>query len=357
MAPSEIARRAIAARGVHLAGSVPLASAEEVFRTVAGALGRHLARIPDGETGPRLGWIGWQFPSFANHPALKALPPPDTPSPPGAPPRQRVKLRAGRRAEDVQFEELGYAREAASSYGVFRRLRDEGVVPGHCRFQISLPTPLAPVWAFADHGDDLHLLLEPAWEQAMVREIEAITRAIPEQDLALQWDVAVDMILYDGIFRADSAGGRGAILDRLVRYAEYVPEGIELGYHLCYGDVGHQHFRDPESLGPCVEVANALAARLRRPLEWVMLPVPRSQSENDAYYRPLGKMSLRRETTLFVGLVHYTDGVEATRARIARVGSYVGSFGISTECGFGRRDPSTIPELLRIHAACAEPIV
>jgi len=37
--------------GAHLIGSVPLADTEAVFRTVAGALGPHLARIPDGETG------------------------------------------------------------------------------------------------------------------------------------------------------------------------------------------------------------------------------------------------------------------------------------------------------------------
>ncbi|MGH8733136.1 MAG: hypothetical protein ACREVB_05590 [Burkholderiales bacterium] len=37
--------------GVHLIGSVPLADTEQVFRTVAGALGPHLRRLPDGETG------------------------------------------------------------------------------------------------------------------------------------------------------------------------------------------------------------------------------------------------------------------------------------------------------------------
>ena len=41
------------ARGVHLVGSVPLASAEGVFTTVAAELGERLRRIPDGETGPR----------------------------------------------------------------------------------------------------------------------------------------------------------------------------------------------------------------------------------------------------------------------------------------------------------------
>jgi hypothetical protein len=31
----------------------------------------------------------------------------------------------------------------------------------------------------------------------------------------------------------------------------------------------------------------------------------------------------------------------------------VTDFSIATECGFGRRRPETIPELLRIHAAVA----
>jgi hypothetical protein len=35
----------------HLIGSVPLADAEAVFRTVAAALRPSLRRIPDGETG------------------------------------------------------------------------------------------------------------------------------------------------------------------------------------------------------------------------------------------------------------------------------------------------------------------
>jgi hypothetical protein len=41
------------ALGVHLVGSVPLESAEVVFRTVGAEIGDRLRRIPDGETGPR----------------------------------------------------------------------------------------------------------------------------------------------------------------------------------------------------------------------------------------------------------------------------------------------------------------
>jgi hypothetical protein len=33
---------------------------------------------------------------------------------------------------------------------------------------------------------------------------------------------------------------------------------------------------------------------------------------------------------------------------------YVENFSVATECGFGRRDPATVTELLRIHAAAAD---
>ena len=60
------------ARGLaHLVGSVPLESAEAVFRTVLGALGPHLSRVPDGETGARRRWVYWQRTMLENHPAME----------------------------------------------------------------------------------------------------------------------------------------------------------------------------------------------------------------------------------------------------------------------------------------------
>ena len=46
--------------GAHLVGSVPLPDTESVFRVVVNALGAHLRRIPDGETGERRRWIFFQ---------------------------------------------------------------------------------------------------------------------------------------------------------------------------------------------------------------------------------------------------------------------------------------------------------
>src|ERR1700716_3592893 len=71
----EQARMEAPPRGVHLVGSVPLASAGEVFRSVAGALSDHVRRIPDGETGPRSDWIVWQYPVLSSRPPFEVGPP------------------------------------------------------------------------------------------------------------------------------------------------------------------------------------------------------------------------------------------------------------------------------------------
>src|SRR5215203_835486 len=56
---------------VHLVGSVPLPDSETVFRTVAAALGPHLLRLPDGETGIRQRWIRFLQDVLASHPAIE----------------------------------------------------------------------------------------------------------------------------------------------------------------------------------------------------------------------------------------------------------------------------------------------
>src|SRR5882672_12351555 len=132
------------ASGVHLVGSVPLASPEAVFRAIATEIGDRVRRIPDGETGPRSDWIVWQLPVFTSQPQLEVVPP-------GADswrPLPRVRLEDGARAERVRFEALGYAEAAIASYRGFARLKRDGQVPAACRFQVCLPTPLAPISAF-----------------------------------------------------------------------------------------------------------------------------------------------------------------------------------------------------------------
>ena len=83
------------------------------------------------------------------------------------------------------------------------------------------------------------------------------------------------------------------------------------------------------------------------------MPVPRNRAD-DAYFAPLRQLKLNPETELCLGLVHHTDGVEGSKRRLETARRYTSNFSIATECGFGRRDPATIPELLHIHAAIAD---
>jgi hypothetical protein len=106
-------------------------------------------------------------------------------------------------------------------------------------------------------------------------------------------------------------------------------------------------------MGDMVEFANRVARDIARPIQLVHMPVPRNRAD-DAYFEPLRRLRLRPETELCLGLVHHTDGVAGTTRRLATARKYAAAFSVATECGFGRRDPRTIPELLRIHAEVAE---
>ena len=83
------------AHGVYLVGSVPMASARDVFCAVCDAVGPHLRWLPDGETGERLDWVAGMEGVFASNPALQ-------PSGrafrlhPSAPPRTRYTLKPGK---------------------------------------------------------------------------------------------------------------------------------------------------------------------------------------------------------------------------------------------------------------------
>jgi hypothetical protein len=335
-------------RGVHLVGSVPLSSNEEVFRNVSTTIGNYVHRIPDGETGIRSNWIGWQLEFLMKNPAFDFVPPSDDyASLPG------VKLKADFDPANLKFDDIGYAKAALASYAEFARLKSAGQVAAQTRFQVSLPTPLATVNFFVN--PEAKAIVEPAYEARMLEELKQICDAVPHNELAIQWDVAVEFAILEGVWPTFLANPREDIIERLVRIGNAVPAGVELGYHLCYGDAGHQHFKQPEDTSLIVDIANAVSAGVKRPLNWIHLPVPRDRSDV-AYFSPLQKLKLQPETELYLGLVHYTDGVEGTRQRIAAARQVIPEFGVATECGMGRRKPETIPDLLKLHTQVANPL-
>jgi hypothetical protein len=341
---------------VHIVGSMPFANAAEGFERLSESLGSKLQRLPDGETGFRRGWSGWQDKIFAADPQfrktgkLHAMP--DKPGDPGV---AKYTLVPGLGAEDVRFH-LPHADYAIADYREFARLKAAGKVPPHCRFQFDLAPGHVVVWRW--FVEELHEVLEPAYDRALIAEIEKMLSVIPATELSLQWDIASRVFArlewgQPTRYGADKSAMAETFARNLVALGEGVPEPVELMYHFCYGYTGEKHTVEPSDMGDMVMMANKVDERIRRPINLIHMPVPRDR-QDDAYFAPLQGLRLRPGTEIALGLVHHTDGVAGGRARMASARKYLPTFRIATECGWGQRPIATIPELLQLHAELSQ---
>lgn len=345
--------------GAHLVGSLATSSASETFTVTSEHLGTHLRRIPDGEVGKRFHWILFQGEVFENTSGLARI-------------GEEPYLMAGFDVrpfmvdgtvdiEEIDFPELGYAEAAQESYAEFTKRRDEGVIAPGTRFQVSLPTPLAPITTFV--AAEYRAALEPAYTRALAAEISKIVSTIPQQDLAIQFDLAVEFSYIE------TAQGRDVLIpshawfepiipqlaSRAAEMIDLVPEAVDVGVHLCYGDVGEKHFVEPLDTSHLAEMANAITSATQRTLVWVHLPVPIERTDVE-YFAPLKNLNDKFDE-LYLGLVHHEDGVTGAKKRIAAaVEAGIESFGVGTECGFGRGTSERTVPLLNIHADIAQPL-
>ena len=335
--------------GAHLVGSVPARSAEDVFRMLSEKLGDRLRRLPDGETGPRADWIVWQYPVLSSRPQFEVAPP----APGSYRALPRLRLRAGTASADLRFGSLGYAEAASASYRTFGPLKRDGVVPPGARFQVALPTPLAPVSAFV--ADEDQAAVERAYEAAMMAELEQILEAIPHDQLALQWDTNVEFGMLEGELPVWFPDVKTGILERLIRISRAVPAQVELGFHFCLGHDEPTARHLPRDLGRMVGIANGLAATLDRPLNWIHVPLPRERADR-AFVEPLRDLRVHPETELYVGAIHAGEATTESRRRIARVHEVAPDFGIATPCGWGRLPPGLLTELVSTHRQLSRPV-
>jgi hypothetical protein len=331
---------------VHFVGSIGLDTVQEVFQAIGPRFGARLRRIPDGEPGGRRGWIQWQYSTLRNNPFLRSDPD-MAPTPLGAP---HVKLAAGVDPKDVRFGELNYAREARASYLDFCAARDRGAIAPGVRFQVCLPTPMAVVYVFCSPEDVG--AIEPAYEAAMFREIQAICDAIPHDDLCIQWDVCVEMVIIDGQLKwrySKHKSSKADIVERFERLGDAVAPDVDLGFHLCYGDMDAKHMVQPKDANKLVELANDIFKTVKRPITYIHFPVPINRTD-DAYFKPLDNLRLPASTKLFLGVVHAQDGIEGTRKRIAAAQRHVRNFGIASECGIARsRSTELVDQFLDVY--------
>ncbi|KAK9413229.1 hypothetical protein SUNI508_02428 [Seiridium unicorne] len=337
---------------VLMVGSVPGASSQEVFTRLTTALPGRLQAVPDGETGERWNYIGWQlnrFPLLARRDELGGTPLPES----------GFELPTFTLAD---IKPTAYDDLALSSYAEFKRLRQKQIIPSNVRFQIGLPSPYSVLQGHLKQK--LAKVIEPLYEQRFAETIDHIVAEIPHDDLVIQWDLCFEMTalefeqgrLPDTFHQAYFSSPKGllqGLVDRVVKLSERIPQDIKLAFHLCYGDLYHKHFIEPLDTSILVKLANALLAQetLGRRTEWIHMPVPKDRTDS-GYFAPLTGLKLdgygSKSSHLYLGVVHANDEA-GTKKRIQTAQAAVPfPFGVATECGLGRTPPEQIDNILQI---------
>jgi hypothetical protein len=340
---------------VHFNGSVNLPDAETVMREISSRIPNGVRRMTDGETGDRNYWISFQTRKFEQMPEFETVAVGtayETAS--DAPPMPRLRLTEGALAEMINWPNLGYADEYSKSFATFERMQKEGAIPADVRFQLQYPTPLASI-ATTIAPDDMPRIAA-SYEEALFTDLDTALERLPHDRVSVQWDVAVEFGALEG------AMGPKLPIDQiapgLVRCIERVPTDVPVGMHLCYGDYGHQHFKQPESLQMQVDLVNAVIAAAQRPLNFVSFTVPQGRNDS-AYFEPLGGLRTGSETELYFALVPYhpddqapgttAEQIEHIDAALLNSAAGARPWGICTECGMGRVDAADVARLLDLH--------
>ena len=339
----------------HLVGSVPLPDSETVFKTIADAIGSRLNRLPDGETGIRRMWIKFLQGVLADNPAIEVaseVPPFRFVQWDGKLIREIPRLRVKRGAvPDPGTFATGYAAMAIQSFEVFDRLQHTGTIPKDIKFQICIPSPLAPIYNNMLPIDRPRLI--PALTDHFTGEVARIAESLPNDRIAIQWDVCQEVLAWEGYYEPGPVPFHRETIDVLADIGNAVPSAIDLGYHLCYGSPADEHLVQPKDAAVMTEMANRIVRQLRRPIQFLHLPVPKARTD-DGFFVPLTNLRLGSETELYLGLIHHDDPAGDDQ-RLATARKCVRVHGVATECGWGRGDPTRIGSLLRSHARLTAP--
>jgi len=341
----------MSANSVHFNGSVNLTNAEAVMREIASRVPSGVSRIPDGETGDRHGWVFCQLQKFWQTPGIEKVAKKEGAEGYAAAPK--VRLSGGVDPETLKWPNLGYADGYQESFKTFQRLRKEGAVPGGIRFQVQYPTPLASVGIWMVPEDHERVL--PSYERALCADLDRLLAAVPHAQLAVQWDVAIEIGIVEGVFDSPVTKSRAfdSVVECLVRCVDRVPADVPVGMHLCYGDFNHRHITEPKSLETQVRLANALRSAAHRPINWFTITVPQYQREA-AFFAPLRNLQTGVETELYLGIVPYhpakqEPGTTDEQVRLINENMPRRPWGICTECGMANCTPEEIAVLLDKH--------
>ena len=132
--------------------------------------------------------------------------------------RNSPASRQARRHPDPDTFKTGYAEMAFASWSLFDRLGKEGVIPEGVKLQVSLPTPIAPTYNNMLPSDRSVLL--PALTERLMGEVDKIAAAIPNDRVALQWDVCQEVLAWEGYYEKGPVDFRTETIDILTKIGD-----------------------------------------------------------------------------------------------------------------------------------------
>ena len=331
-----------------LLGSLPAASTEEALRAGGELFGDLVFALPDGETGLRVLWAAYEAARLlVPNPGLEVIQ--DNLRNPPRSVRETAILKVRDGVTELHFESWPRIDDAIESYGVFRGLREQGVIPAGVRFQVSLPFGTSSLSVFKkDWAHDFPIALR-AYEDLFAREIKRLTAAIPAGDLAIQWDVCWEVLDIEGVLSWTDGDAWERFAGPVRRITRLIPEETLVGYHLCYGTFPSWPMHEARDMELLVRMANYAMDHSGRQVDWLHLAGPRDlRSADGRFFEPLRGLRAS-DTRVFLGIVLPVDGLEGLRVRHETASRYLDDFGVAMYCGFGRQPGQDGMETMREH--------
>jgi hypothetical protein len=337
-----------------LVGSLPVANTDEAFRHGAELFGDLVFALPDGETGPRAAWVGYERERLVR-PAEGVVVVEETASPTGIPRHayETPIFAVQDGASEIRFDSWPRIDDAIESYGRFRAFREEGVIPAGLRFQVGLPFTSSALNAFkADYARD-YPIAERAFEELVERELQRLLDSVPAEDLAIQWDLSYETQDIEEVLAWTAGDAWERFAGPVRRLTRLVPEEVLVGYHLCYGTFPEWPMYEARDYGVLVRMANYAVAESGRTVDWLHMAGPRYlRSEDERFFAPLQDLDVG-DTRVFLGIILPLDGIPGVLRRHRTATRFLDDFGVAMYCGFGRQPGSDGMQTMRDHRETA----
>jgi hypothetical protein len=232
-----------------------------------------------------------------------------------------------RGALPARFDDA-FVAAAVEAYRHYWAAMLDGRLPDGTRYQLTVATPYTTLSALLPEADVVAAL--PAEEAIAGAALARLLKSLPTDRLALQWDVAAEVHVWETRGRMLNAprGLPERLLSSIAALTSGLSEELSVGYRLQRPAAD----TPPADCGQATRLLGAIIATSDRRPDFVHMPVPADVS--DTWYEPLANLTLFPDTEVALGLVHDEPGA-ADRAlgRLAAAHAFLPGAGIAPAPG------------------------